>query len=150
MINHLTVPFAAKPCRAARHSIVPHVDKRGVLDQWYTQENPLLTTRREQQLRDAWADALARGLGGASAAAVGHRGGVLPLAVAYELVLTAEERTEITLPEFEEDIATFLAAADVSDSTATKVSSDHDNATARSRDSAIDLAQALAYLTEQQ
>ena len=111
-----------------------------LLDQWYREEAPLMTAERAQQLRTDWAAALAarradsgRDAGAAEPAADGP----LPLTVAWEVMLSADERSELPLDDFAADVAPFLAEPLVD----AAASLDH---------ARITLAAAMAYLVEQQ
>lgn len=98
-----------------------------VLDRWYTQENPLLTPGREEELRTIWARTVSE-----QEARDEARSDALPIDVAYRIMLTPRERTEITFEEFTCDVLPFL-----SNNKDAHVSS-------------IKLDEALAYLKEEQ
>jgi hypothetical protein len=96
-----------------------------VLDGWYVEQSPFLTAKREEGLRAAWARAVAaRGAeapcdepGCAAAQSCEHSqscesgrsclGGGLPRCEAYRLVFTPIEQTEISFPDFEEELLAF-------------------------------------------
>lgn len=89
----------------------------------------MLTAEREQQIRDAWAASVPRSECEEAGTSLGSIR--LPLHRAFELLFTAEERAELDMDDFFEDIAAHLA------STSTTAAG-------------ITLNQALAYIKEQQ
>ena len=78
-----------------------------VTDWWYQEQSPLLTRERREEVCAAWmkcARAAAHATGGAEELA-------LPLRTAFEVLLTAEERTELSLDYFLADLSAFCSRA---------------------------------------
>jgi len=83
-------------------------------DWWYQQEHPLLTAERREDICTAWtlramehAQATCHNSGGETAA--------LPLSVAYEVLFTPLERTELSYEDFSLEIRAALGGGDSKD-----------------------------------
>jgi hypothetical protein len=127
-------------CEAVRQHL------QTTVDWWYQQEDPLLTSEREVQLREAWSAASA----GLRSRNDGLHGDVLhlpadhlPLGVAYQIIFTDDERTEIDLDGFVSDVSALAAAEPQNAGARTTASPEQE---VRS----ISLDQALAYLQAEQ
>jgi hypothetical protein len=77
-----------------------------VVDWWYREQSPLLTRARKEEIHAAWT-ACARKTAQAD---VYLEGVALPLHAAFEILLTAEERTELSFEDFLGDLCPFLSA----------------------------------------
>ncbi len=75
-----------------------------VLDTWYTEEQPYLTSEREAAIRQCWFERSSGGEAGAAPPA-------LPVQAAYEVLLTADERTEVRFDDFVDDLGRYLATS---------------------------------------
>ena len=75
---------------------------QAIQDQWYQHDNPLLTAEREAHLREAWSTAAMRQQDRPPRGVLptDH----LPLAVAFEVLFTPEERGEIGIDGFVSDL----------------------------------------------
>ena len=78
-----------------------HVDiyLNNVLDTWYREEMPYLTAAREASICENWHEAAARARVDKS---------MLPLSSAFEVLLTKQERTEVTYEDFCADMVDFI------------------------------------------
>ena len=76
-----------------------HIDN--VTDWWYQEQAPLLTRERRAEIDLVWSLAATHTTDGAE-------GLSLPLRAAFEILLTAEERTEVSYDDFLGDLLPFL------------------------------------------
>ena len=103
---------AGGECLAQPQAVARHM--QNVVDWWYKQEDPLLTTERELQVREAWSAAMATKNASWTAhsdispmappLAADH----LPLPTAFEVLFTAAEREEIGFDGFLSDLESLV------------------------------------------
>jgi len=139
------------PCQ--EEVVSKHVDQ--ILDWWYTQQRPMLTADREQQIRDAWTASVPND--GCEQDGADLDSIRLPLHRAFILLFTAEERVELDMHDFVEDILAHLGSeAPLAALEGPQASTEHsavEQSTPRTSGAAgirITLNQALAYIKEQQ
>ena len=128
-MRRLPPPIATGRAAPDVVGVAQHIE--ATLDKWYREEDPLLTADREQTLRRNW-----------QLAATSFSDGQLPVRVAWELILTDDEREELPLGDFADDVAAFLD----------KLEGVVDGrwAPGASLDATISLEQALQYLQDTQ
>ncbi|KAL1504679.1 hypothetical protein AB1Y20_008459 [Prymnesium parvum] len=88
------------------NALATHIDR--TLDWWYTQEVPLLTKEREQQICLEWDRKLENLNRNAFGPAHSLNACTLSLQSAFEVLLSDEERTEVQYEDFTQDLVYFF------------------------------------------
>ena len=121
MTTHVSVVFAVRG-NAADTSLDPtaiEAHQSKVLDEWFMEQDPLLTPEREREVRAKWRQRCASAANSEKAAGNGSRASDclgdgkcrsdLPLAEVHEVLFLEEERAEYLLSDFVDDAGSFEA-----------------------------------------